>query len=207
MMGASPVGAKYDQVLDRESAFERLNGKAQASGRAVDATPKAERPAGPALPSWAERAPGNGAGAPASRPAPSPAPTPEPAPTAPHGPPLIVHAGLLALVAACGLAAFATGAYGWLIPAGLLVLVWLAFASGMIGRPSAASSGPAPSGRAGAKERGALEEIFTGGGGRRQSVGEAMTKQVARTVASGVGREIVRGVLGGLFGGSGGRKR
>ena len=51
---------------------------------------------------------------------------------------------------------------------------------------------------------GSLGSIFGGGGGRRQSVGEAAIKSAARTMASQVGREIVRGVLGSILGG---RKR
>lgn len=39
------------------------------------------------------------------------------------------------------------------------------------------------------------------GSGRRQGVGEAMIKSAARTIGSRLGREILRGVLGSLFGG------
>ncbi len=39
------------------------------------------------------------------------------------------------------------------------------------------------------------------GSGRRQGVGEAMVKSAARTIGSRLGREILRGVLGSLFGG------
>lgn len=49
-----------------------------------------------------------------------------------------------------------------------------------------------------------FKDILTGGSsskhGGRQSVGEAMVKSAARTVANEVGRQIVRGVLGGIFG-------
>ena len=38
----------------------------------------------------------------------------------------------------------------------------------------------------------------SGGGGSRQGLGEAFTKSVLRTVGSQIGREIVRGMLGGL---------
>jgi len=51
---------------------------------------------------------------------------------------------------------------------------------------------------------GSLGDMLGGGNGRRQSVGEAMIKTAARTIASQVGREIVRGVLGSILGG---RKR
>ncbi|MCB2101130.1 MAG: DUF853 family protein [Rhodobacterales bacterium] len=39
------------------------------------------------------------------------------------------------------------------------------------------------------------------GGGNRQGVGEAFAKSVARAVGSSLGRQIIRGVLGTLFGG------
>jgi DNA helicase HerA-like ATPase len=39
------------------------------------------------------------------------------------------------------------------------------------------------------------------GNGRRQGVVETMAKQTARTVGSQIGRQIVRGLLGSLFGG------
>jgi hypothetical protein len=37
-------------------------------------------------------------------------------------------------------------------------------------------------------------------GGRRQSVGKALMKSAARAIGSQLGRQIVRGVLGSLFG-------
>jgi hypothetical protein len=45
------------------------------------------------------------------------------------------------------------------------------------------------------------------GGLRRESVVEAMAKSAARAVGSQVGREIIRGVLGSIFGGGGSRRR
>jgi len=48
---------------------------------------------------------------------------------------------------------------------------------------------------------------LSGGGRRGDSIVEAMAKSAARTVGSSVGRELVRGVLGALLGGSGGRRR
>ena len=49
--------------------------------------------------------------------------------------------------------------------------------------------------------------IPTGGGGRRgDTVVQAMAKSAARTIGSSVGREIVRGVLGSLLGGSSRRR-
>ena len=38
------------------------------------------------------------------------------------------------------------------------------------------------------------------GGARRQTVGEAMMKSAARSIGSSIGRQIIRGVLGSLFG-------
>ena len=40
----------------------------------------------------------------------------------------------------------------------------------------------------------------TGGGRRRQSAGEAMIKSAARAIGSQIGRQIIRGVLGSIFG-------
>ena len=37
-------------------------------------------------------------------------------------------------------------------------------------------------------------------GGRRQSTGEAMVKSAARAIGSQIGRQIIRGVLGSIFG-------
>lgn len=50
-----------------------------------------------------------------------------------------------------------------------------------------------------AEEKAAKSSTTTGS--RRQSVGEAMMKSVARTVGSQIARRIVRGVLGSIFGG------
>lgn len=41
--------------------------------------------------------------------------------------------------------------------------------------------------------------VFGSGGSKRQSVGEAFTKSVVRTIGSQVGREIIRGVLGSIL--------
>src|SRR5690606_20036503 len=56
-------------------------------------------------------------------------------------------------------------------------------------RSRGASQSPAP-GPAGG---GILADIFTGGGGRRQSPAEAMAKSMARSVGSQLGRTMVRG--------------
>ena len=73
---------------------------------------------------------------------------------------------------------------------------------GRAGQPAAAGA-PTPPGQeqpwyANLPNLGSL-----GGGGRRgDSLIEAMSKSAARTIGSSVGREIVRGVLGSLLGGS-----
>jgi len=54
---------------------------------------------------------------------------------------------------------------------------------------------------------GMLGSIFGGGNSRRQSAGEALVKSVVRTVGAEVGRQLIRGVMGSLMGGSGGRRR
>jgi DNA helicase HerA-like ATPase len=58
-------------------------------------------------------------------------------------------------------------------------------------------------GRAGqAGQGGILDDILGGGGGRRQSTVEAMAKSAARSIGSTLGRQIVRGILGTLLGGT-----
>ena len=54
--------------------------------------------------------------------------------------------------------------------------------------------------------KGSLGGLMTGTG-RKDSLVEAVAKSAARTIGSTVGREIVRGVLGSLIRGSGGRRR
>lgn len=49
------------------------------------------------------------------------------------------------------------------------------------------------------RDGGLLDDLLTGGHGRRQSVGEALAKSVVHSVGSQVGRAIVRGVLGSLL--------
>lgn len=46
---------------------------------------------------------------------------------------------------------------------------------------------------------GILEGIFGGGNSRRQGVAEALTKSVARSIGSEIGRRVIRGVLGSVF--------
>jgi DNA helicase HerA-like ATPase len=89
-----------------------------------------------------------------------------------------------------------------------------ASAGGPAGRASAPAEGAAPAGADGPGFLDKLGGMFgTGdappsprGGLRRESVVEAMAKSAARAVGSQVGREIIRGVLGSIFGG-GGRRR
>jgi DNA helicase HerA-like ATPase len=54
---------------------------------------------------------------------------------------------------------------------------------------------------------GRLGTVLGGGSGRKDNVVEAMAKSAARTIGSQVGREIVRGVLGSLLGGTATRRR
>ncbi|GAB5605571.1 helicase HerA-like domain-containing protein [Sideroxyarcus sp. TK5] len=49
---------------------------------------------------------------------------------------------------------------------------------------------------------GLLGGLLGGGSSRRQGVGEAMVKSVVRTVGAELGRQLIRGVLGSLMGGS-----
>ncbi|MCX7060204.1 MAG: DUF853 family protein [Gammaproteobacteria bacterium] len=63
--GRSPVGAKYDTPVDRESAYEKLNARATAAAEAAEAPPAATPPSGngwwdqgsaqPAAPATAEK--------------------------------------------------------------------------------------------------------------------------------------------------------
>jgi DNA helicase HerA-like ATPase len=70
---------------------------------------------------------------------------------------------------------------------------------------AAAAQAPAPKESSAKAEpvpgKGKLGELLWGTG-RRQGMVEAMAKQAARSVGSGIGRQILRGILGSLFGGS-----
>jgi hypothetical protein len=66
-----------------------------------------------------------------------------------------------------------------------------------------AGKAPAPAGKPVEKPRSKMDD-FLWGNKRRQGVVEAAAKSATRSVASGLGRTIVRGVLGSIFGG---RKR
>ena len=59
-----------------------------------------------------------------------------------------------------------------------------------------AQAAPAPPAKTAPEPRAPARR--SGGGGSRQGLGEAFTKSVLRTVGSQIGREIVRGMLGGL---------
>jgi len=52
-----------------------------------------------------------------------------------------------------------------------------------------------------AEERARIEKPAPAAGRRRQSMGEAFVKSAARTIGSQVGRQIIRGIMGSLFGG------
>ena len=66
--------------------------------------------------------------------------------------------------------------------------------------PAPRSSGSVKPAPAPAPQRSGLDE-FLWGTKRRQGAVEAAAKSATRTVANGIGRQIVRGVLGSLFGG------
>jgi DNA helicase HerA-like ATPase len=77
---------------------------------------------------------------------------------------------------------------------------------------AAVSAGGAPASSAGSSGGGIMDSIkgslggLMTGSGRKDSLVEAMAKSAVRTMGSTVGREIVRGVLGSLLGGSGRRR-
>jgi uncharacterized protein len=69
---------------------------------------------------------------------------------------------------------------------------------------AAAQTAKEPAERAG---NSIFDGLLGGGGGRRQSAGEAMVKSAARAIGSEVGRRIIRGVLGSILGGTATRRR
>lgn len=81
---------------------------------------------------------------------------------------------------------------------------------GKVGAPSATSAGGDVPGGSGSGWRGGLEAAGTalggvlgsGSGRRGDTVVQAMVKSAARTMGSTVGRQLIRGVLGSLLGGS-----
>ncbi len=83
-------------------------------------------------------------------------------------------------------------------------------ASGAGAAAGTPAGGPAPGGVAGSSGGGWLESAGTalggvlgsGGSRRGDTVVQAMVKSAARTMGSTVGRQIIRGVLGSLLGGS-----
>jgi DNA helicase HerA-like ATPase len=90
--------------------------------------------------------------------------------------------------------------------------------SGPRGPAGAGGAGGAAADPATPEEPGILDKLggmFGGGnaapsprgGLRRDTVMEAMAKSAARAIGSQVGREIIRGVLGSMFGGGSGRRR
>lgn len=160
IIAASPLFGRYDQRLDRESAYEILEGRATTV--AEEMAPHAPR----------------GAGATSRREAENPWGT------APGGARRIDAA----LDAAAGrrYAPYPAGDAG-------------ARAAGR--RRVAAPRIEAPA--AGGGLGGLLGDILIGGGGRRQSLGEAVLKSAMRSAGSQVGRQvgtaIVRGVLGSIL--------
>ena len=73
--------------------------------------------------------------------------------------------------------------------------------------PAARQAEPEPAPAAGGGWLGGLGDLLGGttgprGGRGRQGVGEALAKSAARAIGSQVGREIIRGVLGSILGGS-----
>ncbi|MDO8900005.1 MAG: DUF853 family protein [Phenylobacterium sp.] len=69
----------------------------------------------------------------------------------------------------------------------------------MLQRRAQAAAAPArPPARGPSAPSAPTSRRSSGGGSNRQGLGEAFTKSVLRTVGSQIGREIVRGVLGGL---------
>ncbi|MBK6632858.1 MAG: DUF853 family protein [Betaproteobacteria bacterium] len=68
-------------------------------------------------------------------------------------------------------------------------------------QPAPAPQTPqAPQQQSGGGILGTLGDLF-GGGGRRQSAGEAAVKSAARAIGSELGRQVLRGVLGSILGG------
>jgi DNA helicase HerA-like ATPase len=69
-------------------------------------------------------------------------------------------------------------------------------------RAAETTAAPPPAGKSGAgaeaKPSGGVSDLLWGTG-RRQGMVETMAKQAARTVGSQIGRQLIRGVLGGLF--------
>jgi hypothetical protein len=74
-----------------------------------------------------------------------------------------------------------------------------------------ASTGPAQPGTAGPSLSDTLTSVLFGTtgprGGHHDGLVQSAAKSAARTLGSGVGREILRGALGSILGGSSGRKR
>lgn len=79
-------------------------------------------------------------------------------------------------------------------------------------QPTTPQATPAPEQPAPAKGGivstiGAVLNTHTGKTARSQTVGEVLLKTTARSVGNQIGRELVRGILGTLMGGGGGRRR
>ncbi|MEO8156301.1 MAG: helicase HerA-like domain-containing protein [Betaproteobacteria bacterium] len=73
-------------------------------------------------------------------------------------------------------------------------------------QPAAAAQPSAASASTGSVFGDVLGSVFGAGTAHRQSAGEAMVKSAARAVGSEMGRQIIRGVLGSILGGSSRRR-
>ncbi len=182
---ASPVGTKYDTMLDRESAYEKLRGVAAAAMAAGAPVPAAAPAAGGAVAGVAPVPPGNYPTAPAQAPVGAPVP-PGNYPTAPAP----AAGGYPAGVPAPGATAPAAGGY----PAGVPVP---GAAAPTAAAPAAAPAAPAgASGGATAAAAGAAAAIGTVAGGLLNALG----KSAAHAVGYQLGRTVSRGLLGSLTG-------
>ena len=151
LMQKSPLAGHYDTAVDRESAYERLVGRATGEPAA------GPRPTGPAP--VRDDNPWGGVVVPAR-----------------SGPDSLPQGGR-------------RDAPGpWSGP-------W----SGPAPQPPPQRGGGAAGGSGGGWGE-VIGQVLTGGGGRRQSPLEAMTKSVARSVGSSVGRQIGNAVLRGVLG-------
>ncbi len=180
---ASPVGTKYDTVLDRESAYERLRGVAGAAAQPAAAPAAAAPAAAPApVPAAARLRRSAAAPAPAGAPVPPGNYPTAPAPGAPVPPgnypttpaPAANPTGYPAGVPVPGAAAPPASGYPAGVPA----------------PGGAAAMGAPPTGGAGA----AAEAVAGVAGGLIAAFG----KSALRSMGTQVGRSVSRGLLGGM---------
>ncbi|UFN50006.1 DUF853 domain-containing protein [Roseomonas sp. OT10] len=170
VMGHSPIGAKYDTPLDRDSAYEHLTGRATTVAEDPAPQPAGWGGGNASDGSWGGA--GGGAaprgpwGGPWGGPAPGPAGVPPPA------------------------AGGDVWGRGTTVPGTRRIPVPAPASRG-------GQRGSVP--ESGGGWGGVLSDVLTGGGGRRQGAVEAMAKSAMRSVGSQVGRALVRGVLGSLL--------